>query len=332
MDNQLVKLFEKIFDRKARQMQLVQRDAARVVAVGDNYLRATVELTNGAQVTLLNKTGEKLYDNDSVWIEYRTNPSSGIIAKRNGEADPLGGSDSPDGVTYVGSTLILTPQQASVYYLSGSEVAKAAISNPDKKVYEYPQHYFVAGGQMCVWVDGVIVSNNDYTSYTSIAKPSDVLDKISAISSTSTNSVAVEASSYIDTYGYSSSGLNCAIKALSIAGGFTAQTLAVKKQPVIYGLVLAVNEISEKATTPCPYGYVTTYPLIAAFDADGECLGAHTALFKTTSKVYIAFKDAAERDAAMNIKARISLPASEEVDVLPEILESIETESSTDGD
>ena len=271
----------------------------------------------------------KLFDPQDYFDEQTFNDNFSKIDDAFGN---IGGSDSPEGVTYVGSTLILTSQQAAVYYLSGAEVAKAAISNPDKKVYEYPRRYFAAGGQMCVWVDGVVYSGDDYTNYTSIAKPSDVLDKISAISSVTTGVANVEVSSFISAYGYPTNDLRCTITALSIAGGFTPQSLVVNKRPVIFGLVLAANEISEKTTTACSYGYVTTCPLIAAFDAAGECLGAHFAIQKSTTKVYIPFRDAAERDAAMNIKARISLPASEEVDVLPEILRSVETESNANGD
>jgi hypothetical protein len=89
MDNQLITLIGKVFEKKFSDKQLMQREPATVVSVAEGYKRATVKFTNGTQKELLNKSGEKLYMGDSVWVEYRTAVSSGYIAMRNGEADPL---------------------------------------------------------------------------------------------------------------------------------------------------------------------------------------------------------------------------------------------------
>lgn len=109
MNNQIISLMDKYFDKKFKEKQIMQREAATVVSVSTGYKRAVVKLANGSSVELLNKTGEKLYDLDRVWIEYRTTPSSGYIAMRNGEADPIkegGGSGIETGGNYFVTTEI----------------------------------------------------------------------------------------------------------------------------------------------------------------------------------------------------------------------------------
>lgn len=89
MSNRLNELVGRLAEEKIRQLQPLKRDPAVVVSVGSDQLRAVVRLGGGSEYKLLNKTGEKLSENDSVWVEYRTVPSSGYIAMRNGEAVPV---------------------------------------------------------------------------------------------------------------------------------------------------------------------------------------------------------------------------------------------------
>lgn len=110
MHSQLIELMDKYFEKKIKEKQLMQREAATVVSVGTGYKRAVVKLANGGTVELLNKTGEKLYDLDSVWIEYRTTPSSGYIAMRNGEVDPIkegGGTGEEAESVYTASRAVI---------------------------------------------------------------------------------------------------------------------------------------------------------------------------------------------------------------------------------
>ena len=88
--NKLNKLIERIAVGGAAAAQSLKRDPAKVIAVDSTGLRATVQFINGSTTELLNKTGECLHVGNDVWIEYRTIPSSGVIAMRNGAADPLG--------------------------------------------------------------------------------------------------------------------------------------------------------------------------------------------------------------------------------------------------
>lgn len=87
MDNQLNNLIEKIIEKKLKEMQPMTREPAEVVSV--DGLKASVRFLNGSEFELLNKSGEVLTAGDSVWVEYRTLPSSGYIAMRNGEAEGL---------------------------------------------------------------------------------------------------------------------------------------------------------------------------------------------------------------------------------------------------
>lgn len=87
MDNQLLKLIEKIVERKLKEMQPMTREPAQVVSADET--KAVVRFLSGSEYELLNKTGEVLSAGDSVWVEYRTLPSSGYISMRNGEAAGL---------------------------------------------------------------------------------------------------------------------------------------------------------------------------------------------------------------------------------------------------
>ena len=87
MDNQLNNLIEKIVERKLKEMQPMTREPAEVVSADET--KAVVRFLNGSEYELLNKSGEVLTAGDSVWVEYRTLPSSGYISMRNGEAAGL---------------------------------------------------------------------------------------------------------------------------------------------------------------------------------------------------------------------------------------------------
>ena len=87
MDNQLISLVEKIVEKKLKEMQPMTREPAEVVSV--DGLKAVVRFLNGSEFELLNKSGEVLSEGDAVWVEYRTLPSAGYIAMRNGEPEGL---------------------------------------------------------------------------------------------------------------------------------------------------------------------------------------------------------------------------------------------------
>lgn len=95
MSNGLVDLMHLCAEQNAKNDNSIKCVAGKVVTVTDDMFRADIELGQGQVVKdMMNKSGEKLKVGDTVWIEYFTYPSSGWIARRNGEPDPLGGGAS----------------------------------------------------------------------------------------------------------------------------------------------------------------------------------------------------------------------------------------------
>ena len=86
MDNQLISLIEKIVEKKIKEMQPMTREPAVVLSSDSENGTARVRFLSGSEYELLNKTSEVLSEGDSVWVEYRTLPSAGYIAMRNGKA------------------------------------------------------------------------------------------------------------------------------------------------------------------------------------------------------------------------------------------------------
>lgn len=67
----------------------IQMYPARVISVDKDYSKATVELISdiNSELTLLNKTGERLIVGDSVWVFYKNNINSGWIGLKNGKSN-----------------------------------------------------------------------------------------------------------------------------------------------------------------------------------------------------------------------------------------------------
>jgi len=86
--NKLNELVSKLASERISQMQPVKRESAVVLSTDSLQRKAKVRLTGGTEHELLNKSGETLTPGESVWIEYRTLPSSGYIALRSGEPVP----------------------------------------------------------------------------------------------------------------------------------------------------------------------------------------------------------------------------------------------------
>lgn len=92
----LTELIDRRVDQKIDNKQLIKRVPAKLLSVTADYLRADVELSNGTIIKgMLNKTGEKLTEGQSVYVEYMTLPSSGWLAMTTGECRPLGGGGTP---------------------------------------------------------------------------------------------------------------------------------------------------------------------------------------------------------------------------------------------
>lgn len=119
----------------------LNREPATVISVDSAYKRAVVEFLNGSRFMLLNKTGEKLYVGDSVWVNYNKLPASGYIAMRNGEADPLGGGA---GGLILHNSIVVTADQSGVYAGISSSDQIINVHNNEKYYYskrEYENLY-----------------------------------------------------------------------------------------------------------------------------------------------------------------------------------------------
>lgn len=107
MSNGLVDLMQLYAEQNAKNDNSIKCVAGKIVAVTDDMFRADIELGQGQVVKdMMNKSGEKLKVGDTVWIEYFTYPSSGWIARRNGEPDPMGGGGAS---TTVENATVLVP-------------------------------------------------------------------------------------------------------------------------------------------------------------------------------------------------------------------------------
>ena len=159
MNNQFLDLIDKRIEQKLNAKQSMKREPAKIISVSSGYKKAVVKLLNGVTLELLNKTGEKLYEGESVWIEFRTSPSSGYIAMRNGEADPLGGG----GGFTVNNAAVLTEGQAASY-LSEQEIINVDVNNMNKVVYGAPKNKIIVQGNLCVPNDSTLWTKDDITA------------------------------------------------------------------------------------------------------------------------------------------------------------------------
>lgn len=108
-----------------------------------NYGKAVVTIGN-KDLTLLNKSGEVLEENDHVWVHYWHSLADGYIALRNGISNNLGGFR-------IESAAVLSEEQGDVYNVS-DEVINIDTANKLKTYYGNPNSYFIlneATGMYC---------------------------------------------------------------------------------------------------------------------------------------------------------------------------------------
>jgi hypothetical protein len=125
--------------------------------------KATVECM-GRNLTLLNKTGEKLSVGDSVWVHYWTNLANGYIALRNGLPNVNAGSFN------ISNAVAMLETQASIYTVS-EEVIDVDVENSIKVKYGNGHNIIIANETP------IIVSELDNTStLTEVFNLADTLD------------------------------------------------------------------------------------------------------------------------------------------------------------
>ena len=324
--NELISFLNKWFEGKIKNLQLKKTVAGKVISVSGDMAEATVELPNTGLVKLLNKSGEELSEGDSVWVEYRTKPSSGVIAMRNGKAKPLGG-DGGSKYIYVGNAVALTHKQAEEYYFADQLLGKVYVNNNNVIIYDFPGGHIIIDGKPAVWL-GSYTGDAGLERYKTIAKPSDVMTECSfALAGKSGNYFCRPSS-----FGYStpSSGFGCRCQAYyTKKDGSTKQAggiVDVSTPPALMGIVVCIRSINAPSTT-YPYGYATGTLGIAVFDSAGALLGAKFVSSSDNQSISnFPFASQAEYEAAVGIVARLDVQPSEASEAIAEVLEDSNNE------
>lgn len=136
----------------AKEQNTVKYIDATVVAVREDYLRASVQLITGQTIdNMLNKSGEKLYVGRGVRVGYLTYPSKGWIDLANGEADPIhegGGGD----IWELETAAILNDDNFDNFEIAEEEMVE--ISPATKIYYGAKPAFIVLQGMLCYFGAG----------------------------------------------------------------------------------------------------------------------------------------------------------------------------------
>ena len=312
MNNQFLDLIDKRIEQKLNAKQSMKREPAKIISVSSGYKKAVVKLLNGVTLELLNKTGEKLYEGESVWIEFRTSPSSGYIAMRNGEADPLGGG----GGFTVNNAAVLTEGQAASY-LSEQEIINVDVNNMNKVVYGAPKNKIIVQGNLCVPYISTLWTKDDITAEIDLKIPD-----VNAID-TSTEETPINLYHYFTrmsfsyqkdtaTYPYNrqwnfdSYYTKDGGKPYSAASG--PQNWVKSDIPFYVGYIFAYGSINATSYPAAPYGYISSAVLRKLiYNSSGELIVSNgVSLYRTL----IPFANQAELDYAVNVTQRADIAPS----------------------
>lgn len=324
--NELISFLNKWFEGKIKSLQLKKTVAGKVISVSDDMAEAIVELPNTGLVKLLNKSGEELSESDSVWVEYRTKPSSGVIAMRNGKAKPLGGGGGSKYI-YVGNAVALTHKQAEEYYFADKLLEKVYANNNNVIIYDFPGDHIIIDGKPAVWL-GSYTGDAGLERYKSIAKPSDVMTECSFALAGMSGNYYCRPSSF--GYGNASSGFSCRCQPYyatdSSTASISASLVDVSTPPALMGIVVCIRSIYAP-TTKYPYGYAVGTLGVAVFDSAGAILGARFVSSSASQSISnFPFASQAEYDAAVGIVARLDVQPSEASEAIAEVLENSNNE------
>ena len=122
--------FDSIIDKRYERYERLKRASGKIVEVLPRPINKCKVLVLNTVVTLLNKTGELLEENDSVWVYYWDNIANGYIAIKNG----LTRRQLP--ITQYAA--VYTPDQYEVYRIeheNPSSTYRQTLLNIDEKNY-----------------------------------------------------------------------------------------------------------------------------------------------------------------------------------------------------
>lgn len=324
MNNQFLDLIDRRIEQKLNAKQSMKREPAKIISVSSGYKKAVVKLLNGVTLELLNKTGEKLYAGESVWIEFRTSPSSGYIAMRNGEADPLGGG----GGFTVNNAAVLTEGQAASY-LSEQEVINVDVNNMNRAVYGAPRNKIIVQGNLCVpyqsenssefWVKDNITAEMDLnipeieditlSTEETVKNKYHYFTRLKATYYNNTSTYPHNRQWEFNSY-YSINGEG----AIS-ANSSTASPTYRKAIPFNVGYIFEYSEIVDTSYPAAPYGYITARIVKLAFDSANNIISSisyNKPNYAIVTLPYrsIPFETQAELDYALNVTQRAEIAPS----------------------
>ena len=174
MSNGLVDLMQLYAEQNAKNDNSIKCVAGKIVAVTDDMFRADIELGQGQVVKdMMNKSGEKLKVGDTVWIEYFTYPSSGWIARRNGEPDPMGGGGAS---TIIDTATVLTDENFHDFVIE--EELMVDVVPPNRVYYGAHPSFCIVQGHYCALAYGYSVSYDSETGEWSIDGSTELYDRI----------------------------------------------------------------------------------------------------------------------------------------------------------
>lgn len=312
MNNQFLDLIDRRIEQKLNAKQSMKREPAKIISVSSGYKKAVVKLLNGVTLELLNKTGEKLYEGESVWIEFRTSPSSGYIAMRNGEADPLGGG----GGFTVNNAAVLTEGQSATY-LSEQEIINVDVNNMNKVVYGAPRNKIIVQGNLCVPNDSTLWTKDDITAEIDLKIP-----YVNEIES-STEDTPINLYHYFtrmsfsyqkDTAMYPYNRQWNFVSYYTKDGGTPTsassgtQNSVQSDIPFYVGYVFAYGSIHATSYPAAPYGYINSAFLRKLiYNSSGELIVSNgVSLYRK----FIPFANQAELDYAVNVTQRADIAPS----------------------
>lgn len=137
----------------AKEQNTVKYIDATVVAVREDYLRASVQLITGQTIdNMLNKSGEKLYVGRGVRVGYLTYPSKGWIDLANGEADPIHEGEGGGDIWNVETAAILNNDNFDSFVITEEEMVE--ISPATKIYYGAKPAFIVLQGMLCYFGAG----------------------------------------------------------------------------------------------------------------------------------------------------------------------------------
>ena len=326
MNNQFLDLIDRRIEQKLNSKQSMKREPAKIISVSSGYKKAVVKLLNGATLELLNKTGEKLYEGESVWIEFRTSPSSGYIAMRNGEADPLGGG----GGFIVNNAAVLTEGQAASY-LSEQEIINVDVNNMNKVVYGAPKNKIIVQGNLCVphqtdgstefWVKDNITAEIDLNipeiEDITLSTEETVKNKYHYFTRLK---AAYQKSTSGNTYPYNREWEFKSYYSINGEGAIDANNSNASPSyrtaiPFNVGYIFEYSNIVDTSYPAAPYGYITARIVKLAFDSANNIIPSISYThpnfaYVTLPYTSIPFETQAELDYALNVTQRAEIAPS----------------------